>query len=53
MAFKIFDEDGAGMINSENFKEFLMTLGKRYKEEEADAFLKVVDPKGEGSFNYE
>ena len=40
-------------LNSENFKELLMSMGNRWTEEKADEFLKEFDPKGEGKIKYE
>ena len=51
-AFKNFDSDGSGLIDSEYFKEFLIAKGGM-PEEKAEEFLKECDPKGEGKFSYE
>ncbi len=56
-AFRILDQEDSGYINEEQFKEYLMTMGNRMSEEEADELLKFLDPKfgdpkGEGKFLY-
>jgi hypothetical protein len=34
------------------FKEYLMTMGLRWSEEEADKFLKDFNPKTDPTFNF-
>jgi len=50
-AFRIVDQKNQGFIESEPFKELLMTNGLRWSEDQADEFLKDFDPKGDGKFN--
>lgn len=56
-AFKIVKkhdkEENEEVLNSENFKELLMSMGNRWTEEKADEFLKEFDPKNEGLLKYE
>lgn len=52
VAFKIVDLENTGYIQSESFKELLMTLGHRLTEDEADEYMKFIDPKNEGKFLY-
>lgn len=56
-AFKIAKksdkEENEEILNCENFKELLMSMGNRWTEEKADEFLKEFDPKNEGKFKYE
>jgi len=46
-------EENDEILNSENFKELLMTMGNKWTEEKADEFLKEFDPKNEGKFKYD
>lgn len=56
-AFKIVKkhdkETNDEVLNSENFKELLMSMGNRWTEEKADEFLKEFDPKNEGLLRYD
>lgn len=56
-AFKIVKkndkEENEEELNSEAFKELLMTMGDKWTEEKADEFLKEFDQKGEGKFKFE
>lgn len=47
------EKEEEGYIRSEIFKEFLMHYGSKWTEEQADEFLKDVDPKGEGHFYFD
>lgn len=49
-AFRLIDKEDTGLVESDAFKELIMTMGNRYTEEKADEFLKEFDPKGEGKF---
>nr|CAI39160.1 calmodulin 7-1 [Paramecium tetraurelia] len=51
-AFKSVDLENTGYIQSEYFKELLMTMGYRFTEDEADEYMKFIDPKNEGKFLY-
>lgn len=50
-AFRIVDQKNQGYVESEPFKELLMTNGLKWSEDQADEFLKDFDPKGDGKFN--
>eukprot|EP01016_Furgasonia_blochmanni_P049586 TRINITY_DN7540_c0_g1_i2.p1 TRINITY_DN7540_c0_g1~~TRINITY_DN7540_c0_g1_i2.p1 ORF type:complete len:257 (+),score=125.05 TRINITY_DN7540_c0_g1_i2:68-772(+) len=52
-AFRVIDKEDTGIINSENFKDLLMTTGYKFTEEMADEFLKEFDPKGDGKFAWQ
>lgn len=52
VAFKIIDIENTGYITSEPFKEYLMLMGHKLTEDEADEFMKFIDPKNEGKFLY-
>ncbi|KAM3145078.1 hypothetical protein pb186bvf_002753 [Paramecium bursaria] len=52
LAFKTVDQENTGYVNSEYFKELLMTMGHKFTEDEADEYMKFIDPKNEGKFLY-
>ncbi|KRW98865.1 hypothetical protein PPERSA_07363 [Pseudocohnilembus persalinus] len=52
-AFKIIAGPDQDHIETEAFKELLMTMGLKWDEEQADEFLKTADPKSEGKFVYD
>ena len=52
IAFKIIDLENTGYITSESFKELLMMMGHKFTEDEADEYMKFIDPKNEGKFLY-
>ena len=46
-AFRILDHKNQGFLESEDFKELLMTMGYKWGEEQADQFIKQFQPKSE------
>ena len=52
-AFKVFDKEGKGMIPSGELRHVVTSLGERLSEAEADEMLKVADPTGSGTVDYE
>jgi len=51
--FKVLDPEGKGRIDDlEAFKDLLMSKGLRMSEEDADALLEVLNPKGAQEFEY-
>ena len=40
-AFRVFDEEGKGFIESNRLREALITKGTPFREKEIDAFLSV------------
>lgn len=50
---KIIDRDQDGIISIEDLKLFLTCVGERFSDEEANALLKELDPKGDGFIKYE
>uniref|UniRef100_A0ACD5U304 Uncharacterized protein n=1 Tax=Avena sativa TaxID=4498 RepID=A0ACD5U304_AVESA len=43
-----FDDDGSGVIPSEQLRQVMVTHGDRLTEEEADELVRKADPRGEG-----
>ena len=52
-AFKIFDEDGSGEIDAEEFKHVLENLGCNFSPWEIDEMLKAADADGNGKVSEE
>lgn len=52
-AFKVFDKEGKGMIPAGELRHIVTSLGERLSEAEADEMLKVADPTGSGTVDYE
>eukprot|EP00746_Dinoflagellata_sp_MGD_P071644 gnl/MRDRNA2_/MRDRNA2_29156_c0_seq1.p1 gnl/MRDRNA2_/MRDRNA2_29156_c0~~gnl/MRDRNA2_/MRDRNA2_29156_c0_seq1.p1 ORF type:complete len:169 (+),score=36.93 gnl/MRDRNA2_/MRDRNA2_29156_c0_seq1:112-618(+) len=51
-AFKIFDRDASGSIESGELRHVLQTLGDKLTEEEADMMLAEADADGDGEIDY-
>merc|ERR1719456_258488 len=51
-AFKIFDRDASGTIESGELRHVLQTLGDKLTEEEADQMLGEADVDGDGEIDY-
>ena len=51
-AFKIFDRDASGSIESQELRHVLQTLGDKLTEEEADMMLAEADADGDGEIDY-
>lgn len=51
-AFVALDEEGTGKISEERLREFLMSMGDRYTEDEVDEFFKDAPIKN-GFFDYQ
>ena len=43
----VLDGKKEGGMESDDFKEYLMTMGYKWPEDTADAFIKEFEPKGE------
>lgn len=52
-AFKVFDKDGNGYIDREEFKSQLQNLGEEMTEEEIDDLIARCDLDGDGKVHYE
>ena len=51
-AFKIFDRDGNGYIDSKELKQVVTRMGHVLTNEEADEFMKEADLNGDGKLDY-
>jgi len=52
-AFKIINGDNdTTAVDSEMLKEYLMTMGNKLTEEQADEIVKEFNPKGDKTFEY-
>uniref|UniRef100_A0A6G3MLL3 Calmodulin (Trinotate prediction) n=1 Tax=Henneguya salminicola TaxID=69463 RepID=A0A6G3MLL3_HENSL len=51
-AFKVFDKNGTGFINSGEFCHFLTSLGDKLADDEADALIRCLDPRNSGEVDF-
>ena len=51
-AFRIFDKDGNGVINSRELKHVMANLGEVLSEYEVEAMIREADFDGDGCINY-
>ena len=53
-AFRVFDKEGNGLINTEELKHIMMTtIGDKMTEDEAEEMIREADIDEEGVINYE
>ncbi|KAM3833684.1 calmodulin, striated muscle-like [Vipera latastei] len=52
-AFRVFDRNGDGYVNTAELRHALTTVGEKLTEEEAEVLIKEMDQKGDGKANYE
>ena len=52
-AFKVFDREGNGFINSQEMRRIMTNLGAKLNDEEVDAMVREADLDGDGQINYE
>ena len=52
-AFKVFDKEDKGYLNSSDLRHIMMTLGEKMDEEEADEMIAAADIDGDGTVEYE
>ena len=52
-AFKVFDSDGNGFINSSELRQVMLNLGEKLSEEEVEMMIKEADTNGDGLVNYD
>ena len=52
-AFKLFDKEGNGLININELKHIMLTVGNNITEEELNDLLKEADTDNDGYINYE
>ena len=51
-AFKVFDKDGSGEIQTAELRHVLMNLGEKFTEEEVEALIVEAQLDAKGSVNY-
>ena len=51
--FKLFDQDGNGLISREELREVMQQLGEKLNEEEIDEMIQDADKNGDGMIDYE
>jgi Ca2+-binding EF-hand superfamily protein len=52
-AFKVFDKDGSGFINTAEIRHIMTNLGEKLSDEEVDEMVREADVDGDGQVNYE
>ena len=52
-AFRVFDKEGNGLIQTDELKHIMMTIGDKMTEGEADEMIHEADIDGDGTINYE
>ena len=55
-AFKVFDKNNTGRINTAEFKQIMQQVSKEeglLSNEEISKFMVLADPKNEGYFDYD
>ena len=46
-------QDGTGLVSANDMRQFMMNLGEKLSEEEADDLVREAELDTEGHFNYE
>ena len=52
-AFKVFDKDGNGLIDSKELRETMKALGEKLSKADVKAMIKAADENGDGKIDYE
>jgi calmodulin len=52
-AFRVFDRDGDGTISTSDLRYFMVTLGEKLSEDEADEMIRMLDEDGDGRVQWE
>ena len=52
-AFKVFDIDGDGLIDSDELRQTMFNLGETLTDRDVEAMIKAVDRNGDGKIDYE
>ncbi|KAI9029345.1 hypothetical protein DFJ74DRAFT_657928 [Hyaloraphidium curvatum] len=51
-AFEAFDDKKSGVLDGEQFREWMTTMGDRFTDDEVDTMLKGAQLDAHGNFNY-
>lgn len=52
-AFRVFDRNGDGYVNTAELRHVLTVVGEKLTDEEVKLLIKEMDRKGDGKVNYE
>ena len=52
-AFRVFDKEGNGLIQTDELKHIMMTIGDKMTEVEADEMIHEADIDDDGVISYE
>lgn len=52
-AFRVFDKEGKGYIESSNFRHIMTSMGEVMSPDEIDELIKEADKDGDGKIKYE
>ena len=52
-AFRVFDKEGNGLIQTDELKHIMMTIGDKMTKDETDEIIHEADIDGDGTINYE
>ena len=52
-AFRVFDHDGNGLIDKEELRKTMKTLGEKLSKSDVKAMIKSADKNGDGLIDYE
>lgn len=51
-AFRVFDKDNSGYIETAKFADYMKTLGEKLSDNEVQLMVQEADPTNSGSFDY-
>ena len=52
-SFRIFDYDGSGSVEVDEFIQVLKNMGMKLTDKEVEAMVKLIDTDGSGDVDYE
>jgi calmodulin len=52
-AFRVFDRDGDGSISTGDLRYFMVTLGEKLSDEEAEEMIRMLDEDGDGRVQWD
>jgi|TARA_B110000208_G_scaffold129824_1_gene157548 Ca2+-binding EF-hand superfamily protein len=51
-AFRVFDDEGAGYVSSDNLRKWMLQLGTLLSPDEVDEMIREADSEGQGFIEY-